>query len=621
MDNAWSLGIDFGTSNTAAAHTNPVKGNVEAVNLSHTRTTMSSSVYLDSVDNVAVGDVARDRASSNPSGFIPSPKRLVPQHVFQLNGLDVPSSIPIAAILKSVLERATREHGGIPPQELVLTHPEAWSEEEINVLLEAAAGLGLSADKIRTVSEPQAAAHYYSQAQTLESGEKIAVFDFGGGTLDVAVLEAQTDGMFNVIAARGDQNLGGKTFDALIRRWVDSQLEDQDPELLVYLREKAPISERHAMEDAIRRAKELLSEASTATINFQAAGETHRIQITRDELETIISSHLDKAVDLTRRTFQEAGIARSDQIKALYLTGGSSRIPLVQEALKPLGPVATLDDPKTVVAQGALSAIIPVITHITSNNTGLTSATAPSPVNAPPASNRNESHSQTASFPAQTTEAVNPNADGKKNKLPIFLGIGVAAIAIVGLGAFALTRGGGNEAPTQAESQTFAEPATSTDDQSNEAAPESTSAAPESTSSARDVAIESIPAKRKSLISSCKEGDVNSTPGAICDVNAENTDAEKYFNFESVGAAPQVQIVVNKSHARSERASLRNTSSFYKEVSFENQNPIAWGIDEAAIADGTFDLTYVNTDTGIYMRIDSLRDVESAKSLMADSGL
>ena len=184
-----------------------------------------------------------------------------------------------------------------------------------------------------------------------------------------------------------------------------------------------------------------------------------------------------------------------------------------------------------------------------------------------------------------------------------------------------MTRGGGNEAPTQAESQTFTEPATSTDDQNNEAAPESTSAAPESTSSARDVAIESIPANLKSLISSCKEGDVNSTPGAICDVNAENTDAEKYFNFESVGAAPQVQIVVNESHARSERASLRNSSSFYKEVSFENQNPIAWGIDEAAIADGTFDLTYVNTDTGIYMRIDSLRDVESAKSLMADSGL
>lgn len=367
---AWSLGIDFGTSNTAAAHTNPVKGSVEAVNLTHDQTTMSSAVYLEDAQTVEVGDVAFDRASTNPAGFIPSPKRLVPQHVFQLNGFDVPSSIPIAAVLKSVVERSSREHGGEPPQELVLTHPEAWSEEEINILLEAASGLGLSADKIKTISEPQAAAQYYSDAEALKPGEKIAVFDFGGGTLDVAVLEANQDGSFAVVAARGDQNLGGKTFDALIRRWVDDQLEEQDAELAAYLRSSAPISERHALEDSIRRAKELLSDASSATINFQAAGETHHIQLTREELEAIIAPHIEKAYELTRRTLIEADVSGPEGMKALYLTGGSSRIPAVQEALKTLGPVATLDNPKTVVAQGALKAVIPVISHITPENTG-----------------------------------------------------------------------------------------------------------------------------------------------------------------------------------------------------------------------------------------------------------
>lgn len=615
MGNPWSLGIDFGTSNTAAAHTGPVKGNVEAVNLSHNRTTMSSSVYLDNVDNVAVGDVALDRASANPAGFIPSPKRLVPQHVFQLNGLDVPSSLPIAAILKSVVERATREHGGIPPQDLVLTHPEAWSEEEVNVLLEAAAGLGLPVDKIRTVSEPQAAAHYYSQAQTLEPGEKIAVFDFGGGTLDVAVLEAQADGMFTVITARGDQNLGGKTFDALIRRWIDAQLEELDPELLAYLREKAPISERHAMEDAIRRAKELLSEASTATINFQAAGETHRIQLTRDELETIIAPHLDKAVDLTRRVFNEAGIASPDQIKALYLTGGSSRIPMVQEALKSLGPVATLDDPKLVVAQGALSAVIPVVTHITGNNTGLVSTTTPPTSGASSETSEKEEHAHTASFPAQQARGVETSTDVKKNKLPVFIGIGAIVLASVGLGAFALTRGGGDEASTQAEPQTSETIETSAVEQS----PAATNNASED--SARDTAISNIPSHIKSMITTCQSWDYGSAPGAQCEFDDGNLATEKYLNFESSGLTPSVQIFVDESGARSERASIREGYTKPLESSYENQNPIAWEIENAAMTDEKVTLSYVNVDTAFYMKVSGLKDVESAKALLADSNL
>ena len=135
----WTIGIDFGTSNTAAAHTNPVKGTVEAVNLSHNRTTMSSSVYVESPEQIDVGDVAMDKAESNPAGFIPAPKRVIPQQMFQVNGYDLSASMPVAAVLSSVVQRVSREHGNVQPSELVLTHPEAWSSNEIKVLLDAAA--------------------------------------------------------------------------------------------------------------------------------------------------------------------------------------------------------------------------------------------------------------------------------------------------------------------------------------------------------------------------------------------------------------------------------------------------------------------------------------------------
>ena len=82
----------------------------------------------------------------------------------------------------TAVARACAAHGDTAPARLVLTHPEAWSSNEIKVLLDAAAQLGLSAAKITTISEPQAAAHYYSRAKALQPGQRIAVFDFGGGT-------------------------------------------------------------------------------------------------------------------------------------------------------------------------------------------------------------------------------------------------------------------------------------------------------------------------------------------------------------------------------------------------------------------------------------------------------
>ncbi|MCZ4521193.1 Hsp70 family protein [Rhodococcus ruber] len=349
----WMLSIDFGTSNTAAAHTNSGSDSVEVVALTHQGNLMPSAVFVESPHSIEVGDVAINRAETNPGAFVASPKRVIGQEVLTVNGYDIPSAVPAAAVLHTVIGAATSMHRGSPPDHLVLTHPEGWSPREIDILLDAAARVGFRGTRVSLVSEPRAAAHYYSRSGAMAPGTRIAVFDFGGGTLDVAVLSA-TDGSFQVIAARGDNTLGGKSLDAKLRRWVDDQLLDRNPELLEFIRRSAPMHVTRSLEDSIRRAKELLSSTPSASVTVTGNGQQETLYITRDEFDELIAEDVERGVQLTRQALADAGT--STQLSALYLTGGSSRVPQIHERLAALGPIATLDDPKTVVAQGALIA-------------------------------------------------------------------------------------------------------------------------------------------------------------------------------------------------------------------------------------------------------------------------
>lgn len=350
----WMLSVDFGTSNTAAAHTGVVTGAVETLSLTHQGNLMSSAVFVESPGTIDVGDVALNRAETNPAAFIPSPKRVVAQGMVHVNGYDIPASLPVAAVLHTVIGRATAAHRDQAPSHLVLTHPEGWSPREVGVLLDAAARVGYGSGRVSTVSEPRAAAHYYSRTETMPAGTKIAVFDFGGGTLDIAVLTATDANSFDIIAARGDNSLGGKNLDAVLRGWVDHMLSDRNPDLLHFIRTSAPLHVTRSLDDSIQRAKELLSSSPSATITVNGNGHQETLSITRPEFESLIAPAVDRAVALTRQTLTDAGITHPSQLSALYLTGGSSRIPLVHQRLAALGPIATLDDPKTVVAQGAL---------------------------------------------------------------------------------------------------------------------------------------------------------------------------------------------------------------------------------------------------------------------------
>lgn len=355
MTPEWTLGIDFGTSNTVAAYTGGISGAIEDVALTEQGKAMPSAVFVESPDAVMVGDSAIKRAETNPAGYLPSPKRVVSFGMVNVNGYDLPPDLLVASVLREVITRASRLHGGAPPTMLVLTHPEDWSPQEIQVLVNAADRVGFASTRVLTISESRAAAHLYASTHVLRPGAKIAVFDFGGGTVDVAILATTDRGTFDVVAARGENTLGGQTFDASIRRWVDQQLQDCNPHLLGVLRQAAPASDLRSLEASISRAKERLSDAQSASITVAAAGQRETFILTRKTFYQLIDTEIDRAVSLLRDTFGDAGVGGSD-LAALYLTGGSSRIPLVRERLNEFGPIATLDDPKMVVVQGALTA-------------------------------------------------------------------------------------------------------------------------------------------------------------------------------------------------------------------------------------------------------------------------
>ncbi|WP_377454556.1 Hsp70 family protein [Rhodococcoides fascians] len=445
---SWLLAVDFGTSNTAAAHIGLRSQRPETLPLTHQGNLMSSAVFVESPDSIDVGDVALNRAETNPAAFLTSPKRIIGQPLVLVGGYEIATWVPVAAVLRSVLDRATAAHRGQRPTALTLTHPEAWSDRERSVLLDAAAHLGYPPQTVTLLSEPRAAAHFYTRTTGLQRGQKIAVFDFGGGTFDVAVLTATGFGTFEVIGARGDNTLGGKNIDALIRRWVDQQLAENDPGLLAFLRGGAAPHVLRTLDDSIQRAKELLSSTMSATITVTDSRSDQRqsFVLDRGTFEDIIAPEIERAIALTRGTLHDAGLAGPADLTALYLTGGSSRIPLVAQRARELGPVATLDDPKTVVVHGAL------IAATTSQNVAPTSS-YPHP-SAPSGTSADDAWG-TGPATAMTARAAAPTLDERPRspRRRWLIGSAAAAVLLVaaGGGAWAISGSGGGAHDTAAQ--------------------------------------------------------------------------------------------------------------------------------------------------------------------------
>ncbi|GAA1880472.1 Hsp70 family protein [Asanoa iriomotensis] len=437
-----ALGVDLGTSNTVAVLRWP-DGRTRPL-LFDGQPLLPSGVLLDEGGRLHVGHDARRLAQADPARYEPNPKRHVDTPGVLLGDHEVATVDLLAALLAAVAHAAVEAVGYLPPA--TLTYPAAWGPQRRQILTEALARAGWPAGTT-LAPEPVAAARYFAEVlrRPVPVGSALAVFDFGGGTVDIAVVRNEGPdptgrARFSVVAAGGVAELGGLDLDAALVEHLGHTIAGTDPAAWERLRNPvnaAQWRDRRRFWDDVRGAKEMLSRAAVAPV--AVPGVEKAVHLTRDELERLANPLLRRAVMETAAVIAAANL-RPDQLAGLFLVGGSSRVPLVARMLHAdLGVAPTvLEQPELPVAEGALAELR--VAHIPAQ------AAAPVPVAAGPVSGVPTSPAPTSPPPAAPWSPP-PAIAAPKRRVPRKLVISAAAFVVVAViaavSAIMLLRNGG----------------------------------------------------------------------------------------------------------------------------------------------------------------------------------
>ena len=321
------IGIDLGTTNSCVA----VFEGGEAVvipNPEGARTTPSVVAFTKSGERL-VGQVAKRQAITNPDRTISSIKREMGRD-YKVT-IEDKSYTPqeISAMILQKLKSDAEAYLGTKVTEAVITVPAYFSDAQRQATKDAGKIAGL--DVKRIINEPTAAALAFGMDK--EENQKVMVFDLGGGTFDVSILEI-SDGVFEVLATNGNNRLGGDDFDKKIIDWIAEQFKSENG---IDLRQDKMALQR--LKEAAEKAKIELSGVTTSNINLpfitaDATGPKHfDANLTRAKFNELTADLVEATMIPTRKALSDAGLSVS-QIDKVILVGGSSRIPAVQEALK-----------------------------------------------------------------------------------------------------------------------------------------------------------------------------------------------------------------------------------------------------------------------------------------------
>jgi molecular chaperone HscA len=350
----YGLGVDLGTSNTVAIMRWP-DGRTRPL-LYDGAPLLPSGVFLDESGRLHVGRDAQRMAQLDPARFEPNPKRRIDEPTVLLGDREVPVVDLLAVVLGAVARAAVEAVGFLPPA--VLTYPAAWGQRRRDTLAGAVSRAGWP--PVRLVPEPVAAARYFTGVlrRPVPVGASLAVFDFGGGTLDIAVVRNEGTG-FTVLGSGGVPDLGGLDIDAALVAHLGGVLAGALPAALNNPGTVTQRRDRRMFWDDVRGAKEMLSRATVAPV--AVPGVETAVHLTREELERVASPLVRRGVYETAAVIGRCGL-RPDQLAGLFLVGGSSRLPLVARMLHAeLGLAPTvLEQPEVPVAEGAL-AELPVV--------------------------------------------------------------------------------------------------------------------------------------------------------------------------------------------------------------------------------------------------------------------
>ena len=321
------IGIDLGTTNSCVA---VIEGGEPVViaNAEGARTTPSVVGFAKNGDRL-VGQVAKRQAITNPENTISSIKRHMGTSYKVHAGDKDYTPEEISAMILAKLKADAEAYLGEPVTEAVITVPAYFNDSQRQATKNAGTIAGLNVKRI--INEPTAAALAYGVDK--ENDQKIMVYDLGGGTFDVSIIE-MGDGVTEVLATNGDTHLGGDDFD---QRVIDWMADDFQKENGIDLRKDKMAAQR--LKEAAEKAKIELSSATSTNINLpfitaDATGPKHLdMTLTRAQFDALTSDLVERTMTPVRKALQDAGLKASDLSKVL-LVGGSTRIPAVQEAVK-----------------------------------------------------------------------------------------------------------------------------------------------------------------------------------------------------------------------------------------------------------------------------------------------
>mgnify|MGYP004520455477 FL=1 len=322
------IGIDLGTTNSCVA---VLEGGEPVViaNAEGNRTTPSVVGFAKNGERL-VGETAKRQAITNPDRTIASIKRhMGTDYTVEIDGKKYTPQ-DISAMILGKLKSDAESYLGEKVTEAVITVPAYFTDSQKQATKDAGKIAGL--DVKRIINEPTAASLAYGLDKD-ESQHKILVYDLGGGTFDVSILELG-DGVFEVLATNGNNKLGGDDFDeALLNFMADSFAKENG----VDLRNDKMALQR--LKEAAEKAKKELSSAQTTNINLpfitvNENGPLHmNMDITRAKFDQLTADLVNKTIEPMKKAMADAGVTNSDLSKVI-LVGGSTRIPAVQEAVK-----------------------------------------------------------------------------------------------------------------------------------------------------------------------------------------------------------------------------------------------------------------------------------------------
>ena len=320
------IGIDLGTTYSAVA---VLEGGEAKIipNPEGNRTTPSVVAFKG--DEIQVGEVAKRQAITNPNTVISIKRHMGTDYKVEVNGKKY-SPQEISAMILQNLKATAESYLGEKVTKAVITVPAYFNDAQRQATKDAGKIAGLEVERI--INEPTAAALAYGLDKT-DIDQKVLVFDLGGGTFDVSILELG-DGVFEVLATSGDNLLGGDDFDQAI---IDYLVEEFKKEQGIDLSKDKMAMQR--LKDAAEKAKKDLSGVISTQISlpFISAGESGPVHLentlTRAKFDELTRHLVERTLVPTRQALKDAGLTPSD-IDQVILVGGSTRIPAVQEAIK-----------------------------------------------------------------------------------------------------------------------------------------------------------------------------------------------------------------------------------------------------------------------------------------------